>query len=258
MTTKPKPRRHDAPDQREAVIWARFSPRPDAKDSESNKNQIDRCRIFCAQQGLAVTDALIFQRADVSGKDAPDESNPEKYLDKIPELRAAILATSRGRMLVVRWRNRIARSVFVQEYVRRLIWKRGGDILAADEPNGVDPHDVFSQQLFASLSEMDRMVRNAATSSGMLRNQYDRFRRMGRADRCPFGYAPDPKDGTRLIELPDEQLTLQLMRDAAAKGMGAREICRYLDKQNRDRRGKRWEGAAGIVMTILKRLRERA
>lgn len=34
-----------------ATIYARFSPRPDAAESDSNTKQVERCRAYCVAAG---------------------------------------------------------------------------------------------------------------------------------------------------------------------------------------------------------------
>ena len=100
---------------------------------------------------------------------------------------------------------------------------------------------------------MQRLEAKINTSRAMRKHQAN-GRRMGRADRCPFGYAPDPKDNTLLIPDPDEQRTLEVIRRSYQQGMGIREICRHLDRQGRNRRGKTWANAPAVVSAILKRM----
>jgi hypothetical protein len=79
--------------------------------------------------------------------------------------------------------------------------------------------------------------------------------RMTRLDRCPYGWKPHPKDLGQIIADSNEQETIRLMFGAVRSwGMGAREICRYLDSRGCKRRGgKRWAGAQSLVRAILAR-----
>lgn len=244
------------PPKIKAIGYCRFSPRPGADKSTSNAAQAERIYNHCKAKGYELVD--IIHEPDTSGAYDDNDPDPLAFYHARPRLYEAIGKMKRNMVLVVRWRDRVARSVHAQGVVRMDLAAKGAQWEATDEPNIETPEGKFMQTVYAGMAELKRWQIIIATSRGMKRNQYDRSMRMGRKDRCPFGYAPDPNDDTRLIEVPDEQLTLQLMREKANEGMGAREICRYLDSKGRARRGKTWDGAGGIVLTILKRLRERA
>jgi hypothetical protein len=57
---------------------------------------------------------------------------------------------------------------------------------------------------------------------------------------CPFGFEPDPDDDTRLIENPDEQRAIALIRKRREAGFGLREIARSLDAEGVPCRGAGW------------------
>ena len=83
-----------------------------------------------------------------------------------------------------------------------------------------------------------------------------RSSRMGRPDRCLFGYRPHSKIPWRLVEDSDEQQTIQVIRQLALDHpeIGPRTICRTLDSLGRNRRGKRWAtGGHSLVAAIIKR-----
>jgi hypothetical protein len=80
------------------------------------------------------------------------------------------------------------------------------------------------------------------------------IKRMGRVDRCRFGWRPDPRDNAKLLPDREEQETIGRARLLAAAGLSLREICRRLDQQGRGRRGKKWSpGGHGVLCSILAR-----
>jgi hypothetical protein len=80
------------------------------------------------------------------------------------------------------------------------------------------------------------------------------IKRMGRVDRCPFGWRPDPRENAKLLPDREEQETIGRARLLAAAGLSLREICRRLDQQGRPRRGKKWaDGGHGLLRSILAR-----
>jgi hypothetical protein len=79
------------------------------------------------------------------------------------------------------------------------------------------------------------------------------IKRMGRVDRCRFGWRPDPRNNARLLPDREEQDTIGRARLLAAAKLSLREICRRLDQQGRDRRGKTWQNAHSVLRGILLR-----
>lgn len=235
-----------------AIIYARFSPRPDADESQSNEKQIERCQEYAAAKGYNVI--ATFQDKDTSGGDDGTELAPEDILSRRPGLIEALRTMKRGMVLLVRWRSRIARSVYVLEYCRRRCARVSGRIEATDEPNGELPQDKFMSDVFSGLAEMQRMEIKMATSRAMLKHQYEKGRRMTHPDKCPYGWQPDGDDPKRLAEVPAEQATIATIQSLASGGLGLRAICRELDRLGIDRRGKSWHGAHILVKTILERV----
>ncbi len=80
-------------------------------------------------------------------------------------------------------------------------------------------------------------------------------RRMTRPDRCPFGWKPHPRNPGALIEDPLEQQTIFMLIEAAQGPKSSlRDLCRFLDRHGRQRRGgKPWKDAHGLVRSILRR-----
>ena len=79
------------------------------------------------------------------------------------------------------------------------------------------------------------------------------IKRMGRVDRCRFGWRPDPRNNTKLLPDHEEQETIGRARLLAATGLSLREICRRLDQQGRGQRGKKWQNAHSVLREILLR-----
>ena len=89
------------------------------------------------------------------------------------------------------------------------------------------------------------------TSAAMLRHQAN-GRRMTRAERCPYGWRPDPSDADRLVEDADEQATIRRIREERRVGRGLREIARRLDLAGISCRGGHWSHTT--VHSVLLRL----
>jgi site-specific DNA recombinase len=83
-----------------AIVYARFSPRPDAAESESNAAQLDLCRAYAKQMGWTVTDE--HQDTALSGDD-----------EDRPGLWAALDALPRKGVLLAYKLDRLARSIYL-------------------------------------------------------------------------------------------------------------------------------------------------
>jgi hypothetical protein len=79
------------------------------------------------------------------------------------------------------------------------------------------------------------------------------IKRMGRVDRCRFGWRPDPRNNAKLLPDREEQETIGRARLLAATGLSLREVCRRLDQEGRGRRGKRWQNAHSVLRVVLLR-----
>lgn len=233
------------------VIYCRFSPRPDAATSDSNEKQETRCREYCQQRGYEVVAA--FQDADVSGGRNGMELDALKAMAGRQGFWRALKALRRGYVLVVRWRHRIARDVYLQEWVESTVAAKGCRIEAADEHNGNTPEDRLLRRVSNAFDAYTREKTKDNTSRGMLRKQKN-GRRMSRSDCCPYGYQSAPDDPNRLIPIPEEQSIIARMRQLQAAEASYRGICRNLDREGfRRRGGKTWSSAPGLVRAILLR-----
>jgi len=220
-----------------AIIYARFSPRPNADQSESIKKQIEVCREYCRKKQYAVLEH--FEDRALSGTDA----------DR-PGLWAAIDAVKRGYVLVVRWRSRLARDVYLEETIERLVDKAGGHIEAVEENNGQKPHDKMIRQILAAFREYERRMIAMRTKYAMLKYQNKDKRIMSK--KLPYGYKRDPHNKDKMIEEPREQIAIDIMERLREKGISYRGIAKELDRLNYPpRNGGKWSHRT--VSAVLKR-----
>jgi len=147
-------------------------------------------------------------------------------------------------------KDKVALQIPESESKVSVVTRPGMDGLAAGKPQLGLSSDMFAQHVCAEMAEMNRLQVKARTSQEMKRKQAAGHR-VTRPDRCPFGWRMDPADNERLAEAPEEQAAIALIRQAAPKGLSYRGICRWLDAQGVQRRGKRWAGGHGLVKKIL-------
>jgi DNA invertase Pin-like site-specific DNA recombinase len=223
-----------------AVIYARFSPRPNAEDCDSIEKQIERCRAYCLGHGYRVV-AERFDK-DLSGGRA----------DNRPGLQEAIaLACQRKAVLCVYSLSRLARCTRDAIDLAERLGAAGADLAVIQESvNTRSPMGRFVFTLFSALAQLEREQIAERTSCAMLRHQAE-GRRMTRADRCPYGFRPDPSNPDNLVEDAEEQAAIIRIRQKRQQGYGLREIARSLDREGVGCRGRNWTHSA--VRSVLQR-----
>jgi site-specific DNA recombinase len=201
-----------------AIIYARFSPRPNAAESESIETQLDYCRAHCQAQGLEI--AGEFEDRALSGDD-----------EDRPGLWAAVDALRRGYILLVYRLDRLARSVYLSEFIRREV------------------KEVFVRQVLQAEHEYAKKVAAARTKYAMLRHQAA-GRRMGSG--CPYGWKRDPKNPPMMVRDEEEQAVIRRIVELRKEGKTLRGIKDILDSEGVLLRGRKgWNHM--LVANIVKR-----
>jgi DNA invertase Pin-like site-specific DNA recombinase len=172
-----------------AVLYARFSPRPDAEDCDSVEKQLERCHAYSIGHGYTVV--AKHHDKDLSGGRA----------DNRPGLQKAIAAAcDRKAVLVVSSLSRFARCTKDAIDLAERLSAAGADLAVIQENvNTRSPMGRFIFTLFSALAQLEREQIAERTSTAMIRHQA-KGRRMTRPDRCPYGWRPDPADPERLVE----------------------------------------------------------
>jgi DNA invertase Pin-like site-specific DNA recombinase len=221
-----------------AVLYARFSPRPNADECDSVEKQLDRCRAYCTGHGYEVVAA--FSDKDLSGGRA----------DNRPGLQQAIAAAcQRKAVLCVYALSRLARNTRDAIDLAERLNAAGADLAVIQENvNTRSPMGRFIFTLFSALAQLEREQIAERTSVAMLRHQAQ-GRRMGRADRCPFGTMADPANPARLVPCPEELAAIARIERERAAGLSLRQIARVLEQSGIPCRGRRWpiSTIAGIL-----------
>lgn len=181
-----------------AIIYTRFSPRPDVDQCSSCEKQEERCILHCGKKGYRIVAS--FPDPDVSGG-ALRRPGLEAAIERIGTLTRAN-PTEGKVVLVVDSVDRLARDMLVNLTIRHQVEKAGGRIEYA---NGTPVNDTPEGKLFSNILaafaayERDR-VRHA-TSRGMKKRQAN-----GEwFGKPPVGFMLDPECKTRLIKCPLEQ-----------------------------------------------------
>jgi site-specific DNA recombinase len=232
--------KHKTSDQPLAVLYARFSPRPNAEECSSVEKQLERCRAYAAGHGYQVI-AEHFDK-DLSGG----------RMDNRPGLQAALEeACNRKAILIVYKLDRLARNTReCLDMVERLT-QHGADLASLTET--VNTRGAVGKFFITILAAFDTLVRDQIRerTSAAMRHHQANGRRMTRADRCPYGWTPDPIDSNGLIEDVNEQDVIARIHAERQQGRGLREIARLFERAEIKCRGKRWSHSA--IRSILRR-----
>src|SRR5438128_95114 len=196
-----------------AVLYARFSPRPNAEECDSVEKQLERCRAYSLGHGYTVV--AEHHDKDLSGARA----------DNRPGLQNAITAAcKRKAVLVVYSLSRLARCTRDAIDLAASLSAAGADLAVIQENvNTRSPMGRFVFILFSALAELEREQVAERTSTAMLRHQA-KGRRMARPARWPYGRRPDPAGPARLVEDGQEPATITRIREERGIGRGLREI----------------------------------
>lgn len=212
-----------------AVVYTRFSPRPDAAESESCETQEAQLLEYAASKGWTIRSMH------------RDEGKSGKDLER-PGLAAALAELRKGdRLLVVR-RDRLSRDAFLAEVLRRKVTARGAKILAIyGDPVGADdetPEGRFVRGVLDLVAQLERELIGARTRSSM-RTQARKGKLVSRY--APYGWKPDPEDPARLVRDPIEQEHVQLVFELKLQGLSPWQIADRLTKRGvKNRAGGAW------------------
>ncbi len=217
------------------ILYARFSPRPDAAESESNATQLELCRAHAARAGWRV--AGEHQDDALSGDD----------LDR-PGLWAAVEELKKGDILLVSKLDRLARSVYLAVDLERQAEAAGARIVSvAGEGTATNnPDDQLIRGIVQLLAQYQKRAQAARTRAAMQRHQAG-GRRMSRADRCPLGWRPDPNDPKRMQKDPAEAAAIDRARALHSGGLSLRAICRQLAAEGLCLRGGHHQAIARVL-----------
>lgn len=201
-----------------AIIYARFSPRPNAKTSESNDFQIEACEAYCEKKGYEVVG--VFEDKAASGENVNRLGLWDAYA-----------AVKKGYVFVIHKMDRLARKLIDAEVFREKVMHKGGTIETAD---GVyhesTPEGDMIRQMLGIIAEFNRKVTAQRTKSAMLRMQ-NNGKRVCSIERLPFGWKLDPKDHAMMLKCPKEQKVVKRIVELYKQGINPYAISCKLTKE---------------------------
>jgi site-specific DNA recombinase len=240
----------------QAIIYCRFSPRPNPEECGSIRLQFQRCRVYCQANGYQIVGV----RWD-SRKSAGRANNR-------PGLQRAIAQACKAKALLVVYKlDRLARNTRDALEIADKLHEAKADLaLTSQHINTRSPMGKAFYSIMAVFAELERAQIVERTQDAM-RGHQKNGRRMGRVDRCPYGTMPDwngpmldkvnMETGqlsslpARLIESPEELAIIERIKQLRTMGNGAKKIASLLDAEGIKCRGNRWNDFT--VRSVLKR-----
>jgi DNA invertase Pin-like site-specific DNA recombinase len=223
-----------------AILYARFSPRPNASECESCESQIADLRAYCLAHGHEIIGE--FQDKALSGGD--------DWTDR-PGMLDATAACKKGMVFLVRAYDRLFRDTDKALAFRAMLEAKGVEVRSITEEgaNGNSMNAKLIRFIFLWIAEYQREIIRARTRVKMREHQAN-GRRM--SHKTPYGTMVDPRNHKRLVPCPEEQTIIATIRDLCGMGCGLREIARALEDTGTPRRGKeKW--THNLVKAVLAR-----
>ncbi len=221
---------------KQAIIYCRFSPRPDADACKSNEGQSLRCQRYCESKGMYQNPE--FYDRGVSGKTS----------DR-PGLNAAIKVLKPGMILVVDTRDRLARDMLVSLTIHQRVKEKGATIEIADgSPSRETPEGNLMANILDAFAQYERERFARRTKAGLAKKK----KNGDWLGKPPIGWEYNKKT-KKLIKCPEEQWAIEsVLFWHKAHDIGSEMIAGRLNwKYPNGCRGKPW--SARTVRKIIAR-----
>jgi site-specific DNA recombinase len=213
---------------KQAIIYTRFSPRPDADNCRSIEFQEDACRSYCTQRGLDVL-ATYRDRA-ISGKNM-DRPNLTKALAQVKKIRGVLVSYSLARLS-----RGTVDAIHICEYLN----KHNCDLVSVTEQ--IDTQTPMGRAIYkimAVFAELERETTAERTRNILLAMQA-KGQRISR--HAPFGYKFKINDAGRgiLVAEPKEKEAIGWIVRLRKSGLTLNQIGDRLLAKGYKPRGKKW------------------
>jgi len=222
---------------KQAIIYTRFSPRPNARECDSCEKQEERCWAYCEQKGYTIK--AVRSDKDISGGN----------LNRLG-LSQAIAMLDSSKVLVVDSSDRLARDMLVNLIIRHYVEQAGATIEFADgSPCEDTPEGKLFQNMLAAFAAYERDRIRMRTKNGLAKKRKNGERTTG---KIPIGWKKDPKDPKRLVVCEQErQAILVACRLSREYKLSSDIIAKEIDDNLGPCRSKPW--SARTVRKLIKR-----
>jgi DNA invertase Pin-like site-specific DNA recombinase len=217
-----------------ALLYLRFSPRPNAEDARSLEVQEDRCRAYCDMHGLTVAHVVRDPETSARTVSLDDRDGGQELL--------RLIRSGGIKHIVVQKLDRIFRSLDGRVWMDR--WGKAGVALHLADQGGCSINTSTAVGRFLAgqlllVAELEPSLTSERTSDSM------RFRQtegQAMSKHAPYGFMEGPvvNDKRTWVESPIEQATIARVRLLSAEGLGVRAIASTLQREGIPPRGKRW------------------
>ena len=220
----------------QAIIYTRFSPRPNAKECTSIREQERRCFRYCEQKGYQ--GLLYFSDENISGG-----------ILRRPGLQAACSRLAPEKVLVVDSSDRLARDMLVNLTIRHEVEKAGATIEYADgSPTSTTPEGTLFQNILAAFAAYERDRIRLRTKNGLAKKRKNGERTTG---KIPIGWMIDPEDPKRLVVCFPERWGIFEACRLSGRGFSSMQIANELNASTGLCRGKPWSDRT--IRKLIKR-----
>jgi len=210
---------------KQAIIYCRFSPRPNSEDCTSNDRQEERCRDYCKRKEYNVID--VFSDYAKSGK-----------TKNRPALKLALDYLADGMILVVDTHDRLARDMLVSLMIHAEVEGKGARVESADgNPTRVTPEGRLVTNVLAAFAQYQRETFAIRTKKGLARKKAEGIY----LGTVPIGYKRNPKTKT-LEEDYQEQTAIRTAIELSKQGVKSEKIAALLSEHIGPCRGRPWSG----------------
>jgi DNA invertase Pin-like site-specific DNA recombinase len=196
-----------------AVIYTRFSPRPNADDCDSAEHQAHRCRVYCDKKDYHVVGEY------------SDKAISGGILNR-PELTKLLSLLPPGAVVVVDRNDRLARDLLINLTIQNEIKKLGGSVEFADgSPLQTNPEGRLFQNILAAFAQFEREKFSERTKNGMARKKAEGVW----CGRPPIGWTKT-KGENKLREYEPEQWAIAMIKEKHKQGYTSGEIASLMNK----------------------------
>ena len=223
---------------KQAIIYSRFSPRPDPDRCTSIEFQESKCRAYCEAKGFDVL--ALYRDAGLSGKRA----------DNRPGFQQALLhVTKIGGVLVAYDMNRVTRGIIDAVETSNLLAKHHADLAFVTQ--SIDTTNATGRAFFYFMAVLGQREREQTGERTAAKLQDMREKGLRISGQPRYGYKLNPADPKRVIPDLTEQAVIKDVLRWHEQGRGPREITRMLVKEGYPFRGHSWNHVT--VIRIVRR-----
>ena len=150
-------------------------------------------------------------------------------LDKRLGLAEALESLRKGDELIVAKLDRLARDSYLSAYLQFQVEKRGARILSASEDslNGDDATSKLLKQIIQAFAEFERQqIRSRIKSTMALK-----ISRNERVSRFPRYGTTFTDDGQHVVDVPEEQEVIRLVKSLKDSGLGITKVKKELERR---------------------------